>query len=685
MSKRRILVTSALPYANGAIHLGHLMEAIQTDIWVRMMKMQGHECIYVCADDTHGTAIMLSAENQGITAEQLIARVQQEHQRDYLGFHIDFDNFYTTHSDENRLLSEAIYNSLDQNGHIARRTIRQLFDPEKNLFLADRYIKGSCPRCKSPDQYGDNCEVCGSTYSPGELIDPRSTISGATPVEKESEHLFFTLPAFREMLQQWTRSGTLQDAVANKLGEWLDGELQEWDISRDAPYFGFEIPRSPGKYFYVWLDAPVGYMASFQDYCTRHDLEFDDFWRSEETELYHFIGKDIINFHTLFWPAILTSAGYRTPTAVYAHGFLTVDGTKMSKSRGTFINAQTYLKHLNPEYLRYYLAAKLGPGIDDLDLNLEDFAQRVNSDLVGKVVNIASRCAGFITKGFDGRLAEQLDQEDMLRSIQSHKQEIVAYYEQREYGKAIRLIMAAADTANQYINDKEPWVIAKQDRQSAELQQICSTGINAFRLLIGYLKPVLPSIARSSETFLNVEPMNWDDLDDLLRDHTINKFKPLVSRVETDKINAMIEETRQEFETQQASTSSNSANSGDQDPGSPFEPEIEFDDFIKVDLRIARIENAEHVEGADKLLRIELYLGEDNQNAPVRRTVFSGIKSAYDPQDLIGRLTVVVANLKPRKMKFGVSEGMVLAAGPGGKEIWLLEPDEGATPGLRIT
>lgn len=689
MSTRKILVTSALPYANGDIHLGHLMEAIQTDIWVRLQKMQGHDCVYVCADDAHGTAIMLSAEARGISAEQLIAEVQANHERDFAGFHIGFDNYYSTHSDENRELSEIIFKKLDANGHIARRNIKQLFDPEKNLFLADRYITGSCPKCKAPDQYGDNCEACGSTYSPAELIDPRSVISGATPIEKESEHLFFRLPEFRDMLREWTRSGTLQDQVANKLSEWLDEELQEWDISRDAPYFGFEIPGAPGKYFYVWLDAPIGYMASFADYCKREGLNFDDYWRSDsDAEVYHFIGKDIINFHTLFWPAMLTSAGYRTPSAVYTHGFLTVDGTKMSKSRGTFVNASTYLQHLNPEYLRYYLAAKLSASIDDLDLNLEDFAQRVNSDLVGKVVNIASRCAGFINKGFAGKLASTPDNAVLLSEMQNAKDDIAAHYQQREYGKAIRLIMALADKANQYINDKQPWVIAKQDKESAELQAICSTGINAFRLLMIYLKPVLPAMAAKAEEFLAVAPLQWQDLDQLLLDHPIDKFKPLMTRVEMDKIKAMINQTQEDYEAKnngdKKESTAGQANTAESEQ-SGFEPTIEFGDFAKVDLRLALITAAEHVDGADKLLRLTLNVGKDHQGEDIVRTVLSGIKSAYDPEQLIGKLTVLVANLAPRKMKFGTSEGMILAAGPGGKDIWLLEPHDGAEAGLRVT
>jgi len=681
VEQRKILVTSALPYANGDIHLGHLMEVIQTDIWVRLQKLQGHDCVYVCADDAHGTAIMLSAEEEGITSQQLIDRVNEQHQRDFADFLIGFDNYYSTHSEENRILSESIYHAIDDNGHIARRKIKQLFDPEKKLFLADRYVIGICPKCRSEDQYGDNCEVCGSTYNPSELINPRSSISGATPIEKESEHFFFTLPAFREMLQEWTRSGTLQNSVANKLSEWLDEDLQEWDISRDAPYFGFEIPNTTGKYFYVWVDAPIGYMASFKNLCDRTDYDFDIYWNKESNaEVYHFIGKDIINFHTLFWPAMLTSAGYRTPSAVYAHGFLTVDGTKMSKSRGTFINAQTYLEHLNPEYLRYYLAAKLSSGIDDLDLNLEDFVLRVNSDLVGKVVNIASRCAGFIGKGFEGKLASELDSPELLEEIQASKAEITNHFNEREYGKAIRVIMALADKANQYINDKQPWVIAKSDRQSLELQQICSTGINAFRLLIAYLKPVLPAMAEKVEEFLGIDALCWADIDTLLTDHSINKFQPLMTRVESDKIQAMVAATQQEHEAQQQTEAKTMGNDN-----SGFEKEIEYDDFIKIDLRVAKIITAEHVEGADKLLKLNLDIGLDKSGGPITRTVFSGIKSAYDPEELVGKLTVVVANLKPRKMKFGLSEGMILAAGPGGEDIWLIEANYGAQPGMRVT
>ena len=513
-----MLVTSALPYANGDIHLGHIMEVTQTDIWVRFQKLQGHDCTYVCADDAHGTGIMLSAESQDITAQKLIDTIKQQHEQDFKDFLIGFDNFHTTHSEENKALSESIFLSLKNNGHIAKRKIKQLYDPEKKLFLADRYVTGACPKCKSEDQYGDNCEACGATYNPSELINPKSAISGATPIQRESEHFFFTLPAFSEMLTAWTRSGTLQDSVANKLDEWLQDGLRDWDISRDAPYFGFEIPGSPGKYFYVWLDAPIGYMASFKNYCSITDYDFNDYWKkNSDAELYHFIGKDIINFHTLFWPAMLTSAGYRTPTAVFAHGFLTVNGTKMSKSRGTFINARTYLDHLDPEHLRYYLAAKLSSGIDDLDLNLEDFVQRVNSDLVGKVVNIASRCSGFISKSFQGKLSSELDAPDLLDQIQSYKDEIATLYDGRDYGKAIRIIMMLADKVNQYINERQPWVIAKVDKASPELQRICSTGLNAFRLLIIFLKPVLPATAIKTEAFLNIPPLQWSDANLLLK------------------------------------------------------------------------------------------------------------------------------------------------------------------------
>jgi methionyl-tRNA synthetase len=688
VNPRKILVTSALPYANGELHLGHILEAVQTDIWVRLQKMRGNDCVYVCADDAHGTAIMLSAQSQGISPEQLIDAVKASHEADYAGFAIGFDNFHSTHSPENRARSESIFQALESNGHIARRSITQLFDPEKELFLADRYVKGSCPKCKAPDQYGDNCEACGSTYSPSELIEPVSTISGATPIEKESEHFFFDLPQFKDMLREWTRSGTLQEAVANKLAEWLDDELQQWDISRDAPYFGFEIPGAPGKFFYVWLDAPIGYMASFENLCERSEYNFDDYWQAgSDAELYHFIGKDIVNFHTLFWPAMLTSANYRTPTAVYVHGFLTVDGTKMSKSRGTFINARTYLENLDPEYLRYYLAAKLSNGVDDLDLNFEDFSARVNSDLVGKVINIASRCAGFINKGFDGELSAELDDAELIETLQAAGEAIATLLESREYSKAVRQIMALADSANQYINDRQPWVVAKTEPGSENLQRICTTGINAFRILICYLKPVLPVMAEKAERFLVVEPLTWSDSQNALLGHRIAQFEPLMTRVDGKRIEAMIETTKAAYaeSTQPGPSASKPGKQTGTADSSPFAPEIQFDDFSKIDLRIARIAEATHVDGADKLLALTLDLGVDEQGAAITRTVFSGIKSAYSPEQLTGMLTVVVANLAPRKMKFGLSEGMVLAAGPGKDELWLLEPHSGAQPGMRVS
>lgn len=685
MSNRKILVTSALPYANGPIHLGHVLEAVQTDIWVRFQKMRGQQCIYVCADDAHGTAIMLRAEKEGISPQQLIDQVNADHRRTYDGFLIGFDNFHSTHSEENRRYCESIYRTLRDNGHIAVRSITQLYDPEKGLFLADRFVKGSCPKCRTEDQYGDNCEACGATYSPNDLIDPRSTLSGATPVQRDSEHYFFRLPEFGDFLRQWTRSGTLQAQVANKLSEWLDAGLQEWDISRDAPYFGFEIPDAPGKYFYVWMDAPIGYMASFSNYCERAGVDFDEYWKADSSaELYHFIGKDIINFHALFWPAILSDAGYRTPTAVFAHGFMTVNGKKMSKSRGTFINGQTYLNHLNPEYLRYFLASRLGSGVDDLDLNLEEFVNKVNSDLVGKVVNIASRCAGFIVRGFDSQLAAEPAAPELLAECQAAAEEIAQAFEQREYQRAIRLVMALADKANQYIAEQAPWTLAKQNPQDPQVQAICSTGINLFRLLMVYLKPVLPAMAQKAEAFLNDGELSWSSTQRLLLSHRINAFVPLIARVEQIAVDAMLSETAQEVEQSQAAPATATAAVDSELAREPLAEEIEFPAFAAVDLRVARIVAAGYVEGADKLLQLTLDLGPDAAGQPSLRNVFSGIRSAYRPEQLEGRLTVMVANLKARKMKFGLSQGMVLAAGPGGSEIWLLNPDEGAQPGMRI-
>jgi len=685
VSQRKILVTSALPYANGPIHLGHVLEAVQTDIWVRFQKMRGEDCVYVCADDAHGTAIMLRAEDEGITPEQLIDRVRAEHMTDYAGFMIGFDHYHSTHSAENRHYSESIYKALRDNGRINVRTITQLFDPEKELFLADRFVKGICPKCKTPDQYGDNCEACGATYSPAELIDPRSTLSGTTPVEKDSEHYFFKLPEFTQFLKIWTRSGSLQDQVANKLSEWLDAGLQEWDISRDAPYFGFEIPDTTGKYFYVWLDAPIGYMASFHALCERTGRRFDEYWKpGNNTELYHFIGKDIINFHALFWPAMLSDTGYRTPSAVFAHGFLTVNGKKMSKSRGTFINASTYLGHLDAEYLRYFLASRLGSGVDDLDLNLEEFINKVNSDLVGKVVNIASRCAGFISRGFNGRLSAKASNAELIAEVQQAASEIARHYENRDYSRAIRLVMALADKANQYIAERQPWVLAKQNPHDTEVQAICTTGINLFRLLMIYLKPVLPAMASKAEQFLNAGELSWAGSQAQLLDHAIEAFVPLMTRVEQTKVDAMLAAAAAEVKPMNTDAPESAQILDSPLSRDAIIEEIEFPAFAAVDLRVARIVKAGYVEGADKLLQLTLDMGLDANGQPHLRNVFSGIRAAYKPEDLQGRLTVMVANLKPRKMKFGMSEGMVLAAGPGGSQIWLLSPDHGAQPGMRI-
>jgi methionyl-tRNA synthetase len=681
-TQRKILTTSALPYANGPIHIGHLVEYIQTDIWVRFQKMQGHQCWYVCADDAHGTPIMLRARQEGIEPEQLIERVAVEHQADFAEFRIGFDNYHSTHSPENQEMANTIYLNNRDAGHINKRNIVQAYDPVENMFLPDRFIKGECPKCGAADQYGDSCEVCGATYAPTDLKNPFSVVSGAKPVERESEHYFFKLADFEDMLKQWTRGGHLQTEVANKLDEWFEAGLQEWDISRDAPYFGFEIPDHPGKFFYVWLDAPIGYMASFKNLCDKTEgLEFDDYWApGSDAELYHFIGKDIIYFHALFWPAMLHGAGFRTPTAVFSHGFLTVDGQKMSKSRGTFIKARTYLQHLNSEYLRYYFAAKLGAGVDDIDLNLEDFQQRVNSDLVGKVVNIASRNAGFIKKRFNGRLSSKVSEPELFAQFIEAGKQIAEHYEKREFSRAVREIMALADRANQYIDEQKPWVIAKQDGMEEQLHEVCSMGINLFRVLIGYLRPILPGTAAASEAFLQVGPLTWQELATPLCDHDIAKFKPLMTRIETEQIEAVLQDSKQDLETS-ATAAKNSATetqSGGPLADNPIADTIEFDDFARIDLRIARIADAKAVEGADKLLQLTLDIGGETRN------VFAGIKSAYAPEDLIGKLTVMVANLAPRKMRFGMSEGMVLAAGPGGKDLFILHPDDGAQPGMKV-
>ncbi|EER46828.1 methionine--tRNA ligase [Actinobacillus minor] len=682
---RKMLVTCALPYANGAIHLGHMLEHIQADIWVRFQRMRGHEVHFVCADDAHGTPIMLNAAKQGITPEQLIEKAKTDHVADFKGFNISFDNYHSTHSDENRELTTAMYKKLKENGFIKSRVISQLFDPEKQMFLPDRFVKGTCPKCKAEDQYGDNCEVCASTYSPMDLINPRSVVSGATPIVKESEHFFFDLPAFEEMLKAWTRSGSLQSEIANKMQEWFESGLQQWDISRDAPYFGFPIPDAENKFFYVWLDAPIGYMASFKNLCDRTGLDYQSFWQKDSTaELYHFIGKDIVYFHSLFWPAMLDGCEQRKPTNIFAHGYVTVDGVKMSKSRGTFIQASTYLKHIDPECLRYYYAAKLNERIEDLDLSLTDFIQRVNSDIVNKLVNLASRNAGFIAKRFEGKLATSLDDQALFAEFVAQSEQIAAHYEAREFNKAIRVIMDLCDKANKYIDDKAPWVIAKEEGKEAELQAVCSMGIELFRILMSYLKPVLPQLAERAEAFLQSE-LRWDNIAQPLLGHSVAPFKSLFTRLEQKQIDAVIEETKALFaeaskveeKTKQAVKKvENIANNGEIEP---ILPEITIDDFAKLDLRVAKVISCEAVPESNKLLKFQLDLG-DHQ-----RQVFSGIKAAYNnPEELNGRFVIMVANLAPRKMKFGLSEGMILSAGTGGSDLFLLSGDEGIRAGMQV-
>ena len=689
---RKILVTSALPYANGAIHLGHLVEYIQTDIWVRFQKMSGQECWYVCADDTHGTPIMLRAEKEGITPEQLIARVHSEHARDFAGFLVGFDNYYTTHSPETRHFANDIFGKLKAAGLIEVRSIEQYYDPQKAMFLPDRFIKGECPKCHAKDQYGDNCEACGAAYAPTELIEPYSAVSGAKPELRHSDHYFFKLsdPRCESFLRRYTASGVLQPEAANKMQEWLgevgENKLSDWDISRDAPYFGFEIPDAPGKYFYVWLDAPIGYMGAFKNLCDQKGLDFDEFFsRDSSAELYHFIGKDILYFHALFWPAELEHAGYRTPSKIFAHGFLTVDGAKMSKSRGTFITAESYLAGgLNPEWLRYYFAAKLSSTMEDIDLNFDDFVARVNADLVGKYVNIASRAAGFIEKRFAGKLAAADTDLPALLAIHQAAPRIAELYEHREFSKAIREIMALTDGANQYVDSVKPWELAKQDGKDEALHAACSNALNLFRLLTVLLKPVLPGLAAQVETFMNLPPLTWSDsMSCLDQGHTINSYRHLLTRVDPKLIDALVAANKTALAPTENKTMTTSANTQTAKAVPATDATLcSIDDFMKVDLRIARIANAEHVEGADKLVRLTLDIGEEKP-----RNVFAGIKSAYDPNQLIGRLTVMVANLAPRKMKFGLSEGMVLAASdssgnnPG---IYILSPDSGAQPGMRV-
>jgi methionyl-tRNA synthetase len=690
MTTRKILVTSALPYANGSIHLGHLVEYIQTDIWVRFQKMRGHEVHYVCADDTHGTPIMLRAEAEGITPEQLIARVWQEHYDDFAAFHVEFDHYGSTNSDETRDFAQDIYRKLKAADLIDVRSIEQFYDPVKNMFLPDRFIKGECPKCHAKDQYGDNCEVCGAAYAPIELINPYSAVSGAAPVLRHSDHYFFKLSAdtCQQFLRTWTRSGALQAEAANKMQEWLgtegENKLSDWDISRDAPYFGFEIPDAPGKYFYVWLDAPVGYMGSFKQLCNKTGIDFDEYWEPDsKAELYHFIGKDILYFHALFWPAMLEHAGFRTPTKLFAHGFLTVNGEKMSKSRGTFITARSYIENIkNTEYLRYYYAAKINGTMEDLDLNLDDFVAKVNSDLIGKYVNIASRSAGFIAKIFDGKVHPNHPRNisPLLDEIRLEADVIASHYENRDFAKAIRLIMELTDRVNSYVDKEKPWVLAKDEAQREALHLACSTMLEAFRLLTIYLKPILPQTAKAVEEFLGIDPLSWHDWPGYLEPtQHINTYQHLATRLDPKLIEAMTAANLESMKPMTESHSQTRHAEAQQHAIAPIAETISIDDFSKIDLRVAKIVNAEHVEGAEKLLKLTLDIGEEQT-----RTVFAGIKSAYDPEKLKGRMTVMVANLAPRKMKFGLSEGMVLAASGSESGLYILSPDEGAAPGMRI-
>lgn len=676
--QKDMLVTCALPYANGAIHLGHMLEHIQADIWVRYQRMQGHRVYFVCADDAHGTPIMLKAQQLGITPEQLIANMQQAHQHDFAQFHISYDNYHSTHSSENQQLASLIYQRLKQAGHIEKRTISQLYDTEKAMFLPDRFVKGECPKCHATDQYGDNCEVCGATYTPADLINPHSALSGSRPVLRQSEHFFFDLPAFSDMLQNWTRSGALQEQVANKMQEWFDAGLQQWDITRDAPYFGFEIPDEPGKYFYVWLDAPIGYMGAFKNLCDqRDDLHFDDFWHTDsKAEVYHFIGKDIVYFHSLFWPAMLTGSGFRKPTNLFVHGYITVNGAKMSKSRGTFIEANRYLQHFDADSLRYYYAAKSSARIDDIDLNLTDFVQRINSDIVNKLVNIAARTVGFIHKHFNGQLAAELDDALLYQQFTSKTSTIENAYQQREFAKVIREVMLLADQANRYIDEQAPWVLAKDNDNLAKLHTVCSQALHFFRVLMTYLKPILPTLTEKAEQLLQTS-FSWSTIDKPLFKQTLAPFNRLFDRLEMQQVEQLL--ATPPAETENTSPTTVTAEMNPYWQQAPALESITIDDFAKIDLRVAKIMQASYVEGADKLLQLTLDLG------GITRHVFSGIRQAYpDPQQLVGRLTVVVANLAPRKMRFGVSEGMVLSAGLGGDELFLLSADSGALPGMPV-
>tara|TARA_B100000902_G_scaffold18931_1_gene22726 strand:+ start:371 stop:2350 length:1980 start_codon:yes stop_codon:yes gene_type:complete len=658
---RRIVVTSALPYANGSIHLGHLVEYIQTDIWVRSQKMAENECVYICADDSHGTPIMLKAKELGITPEELIKKTYDEHVKDFKDFQIEFDNFYTTHSDENKEISQNIYQSLREKGDIVSKEIEQFYDNEAKMFLPDRFIKGECPKCGAKEQYGDSCEECGATYSPTDVKNPISTVSNTTPVTKKTEHVFFQLSSYESFLKDWMENNDIQKEIKNKLSEWLEGGLVDWDITRDKPYFGFEIPNLKDKYFYVWLDAPIGYIASHKNYCDKNKKNYIDDWKEDSrTELYHFIGKDIAYFHGLFWPAMLEGAGLKKPNGVFCHGFLTIDGEKMSKSRGTFFNARTYLNHLLPDYLRYYFSSRLTNKIEDIDLNFDDFMTRVNSDLVGKIINIGSRCAKFINKDFDNQLSSEVGNKELIKSILSRKEDIIQNYEARNYAANMRIISSLSDEVNKYLDDEKPWVKIKDDSTKSHVQTICSDGINGFKSILGYLKPVLPEIATKVENLLNCDSITWSNIDNQLKNHKINAFEPLITRINKESIEKMKEENNKETAVEE-----------DVD-------KITIDDFIKVDLRVAKVINAKELEDSRKLLELEVDLGDET------RTIFAGIKKSYSPNELIGKLVVVIANLKPRKMKFGTSNGMVLATQHDG-DIIIIQPEKDVSPGSKIS
>jgi methionyl-tRNA synthetase len=679
--RRRILVTSALPFANGPLHLGHILEAVQTDIWVRFQKLRGHECYYVCADDTHGTPIMLKAQSEGLTPEQLIAQVKVEHQRDFTDMMIGMDNFGSTHAAENKALCDRMYLLQRDGGYIDRRSVRQAYDDTAHMFLPDRYVRGTCPICATPDQYGDSCEHCGSTYTPADLKNPISVVSGTTPVWRESEHYFFKLSAFEQSLREWIRSGTVQESAARKLDEWFSQGLRDWDISRDAPYFGFEIPDAPLKYFYVWFDAPIGYLASFTQLCARTHLKFDDFFGIDSTaELHHFIGKDILYFHALFWPAVLQASAMRRPTAVHTHGFVTINSQKMSKSRGTFITARKYLQNFPAEYLRYYFAAKLGPGIDDMDMNLDEFATRLNSEIVGKLVNIASRCAGFITRTSAGKLAEALADQDLYAAFVSAGDNIAKSYEGRDTAAAIRDIMALCDRANQYVDSRKPWMLAKDPKNAAEVQSVCTQALNLFRVLMIYLEPVLPGMAERVRAFFQEPGWTWAAAETPLLSTSINAYEALAVRLDPKAVARLVEPEEPAPSGARAPNHGGASDAATLAAATSVEGNmISIDDFLRIDLRVAKVLAAEFIVGADKLLKLRVDVGELGE-----RQIFAGIRAAYDPATLVGRLIVVVANLEPRTMRFGVSEGMMLAAGPGGKDIFALSPDSGAAPGMRV-